>query len=74
MIDRVHTIAERQKTPTGLEFLRRDDTQFEDMIDGPVPPMEDANASDEEDDRTVAGVEVDDADMVTTMTKQVMML
>ena len=74
VIDRVHTIAERQKTPSGLEFLRRDGTQFEDIIDGPVSPMEDANASNGEDVRTMADVEVNDADMVTTTTKQVMML
>ena len=63
VFDRTHTIAERQKTPSGLEFLRRNGTQFEDVIDGPVSPTEDVNKSDEEDDGTVIDAERDGVDM-----------
>ena len=32
-IDRVHSIAERQKTPARIQFLRRDGTIFDDVMD-----------------------------------------
>ena len=31
VVDRVHTIADRQKSPEGITFLRADGTEFEDL-------------------------------------------
>ena len=37
IIDRVHFIADKQKTSEGLKFLRRDDTEFVDLPEAPAP-------------------------------------
>ena len=36
VIDRVHMIADRQKTPEGITFLRMDGTEFEDLLQSPA--------------------------------------
>ena len=46
VIDRVEAIANRQKTPAGIEFLRRNGAEFED-IEYDIPPMNNTNENDE---------------------------
>ena len=43
VIDRVESIAQRQGTPAGIEFLRRDGSEFYDIIDDATPTAPTAN-------------------------------
>ena len=52
VIDRIHSIAERQKTPEGVEFLRQDGTQFEDIIDIDDIKSDEDSTSSEDDEET----------------------
>ena len=39
VIDRIHLIADKQKTPKGITFLRRDGTEFADLPEARPPDL-----------------------------------
>ena len=48
VIDRIEYISMRQKVQPGLQFLRKDGTEYHEITDGATPPIEDENPSDDE--------------------------